>query len=94
MAAILNDTPTTAILSSEKGVCYEKPLNFFIERYADAYIQEIREFFSAVLEDRQPSVGIIDSLKPLEIGLAALTSARESRPVKIEEISGQELVGE
>ncbi|TET49417.1 MAG: inositol 2-dehydrogenase, partial [Actinomycetota bacterium] len=87
-AAILNDTPSTAILSNDKGVCYEKPLNFFIERYADAYIQEIREFFSAISEDRQPSVGLIDGLRPLEIGMAALTSAREGRPVKVEEISG------
>jgi len=87
-AAILNDTPSTAFLSNDKGVCYEKPLNFFIERYADAYIQEIREFFSAISEDRQPSVGLIDGLRPLEIGMAALTSAREGRPVKVEEISG------
>ena len=87
-AAILNDAPSTAILSNDRGVCYEKPLNFFLERYADAYIQEIKEFFSAISEDRQPSVGAIDSIKSLEIGMAALKSAREGRPVKIEEISG------
>jgi myo-inositol 2-dehydrogenase/D-chiro-inositol 1-dehydrogenase len=86
-AAILNDTPTTAVLSNDKGVCYEKPLNFFIERYADAYVNEIKEFFSAINEDRPPSVGLIDGLKPLEIGLAALKSAQEGRPVKIKEVT-------
>ena len=87
-AAILNDTPSTAIFSDDRGVCYEKPLNFFLERYADAYIREIKEFFSAISEDRQPSVSLNDGLRPLEIGIAALKSAKEGRPVKIEEISG------
>lgn len=86
-ASILNDTPSTAILSDDKGVCYEKPLNFFIDRYANAYVEEIKEFFSAVAEDRQPSVGLIDGLRPIEIGLATLKSAREGRPVRIEEVS-------
>ncbi len=86
-AAILNDTPSTAVLSDDNGVCYEKPLNFFIDRYADAYAKEIKEFFSAIKQDRQPSVSLIDGLKPLEIGIAALKSAKEGRPVKIEEIS-------
>lgn len=86
-AAILNDTPSTAILSDEKGVCYEKPKYFFTDRYADAYVEEAREFFLALTEDRQPSVSLIDGLKPLEIGLAALKSAQEGRPVKIEEVS-------
>jgi len=85
--AILNDAPSTAVLSDDKGVCYEKPKNNFIDRYADAYIAEIKEFFSALAQDRQPSVSIIDGLKPLEIGLTALKSAQEGRPVRIEEVS-------
>ena len=85
--AILNDTPSTAILSTDQGVCYEKLLYFFLQRYEGAYIDEIKEFYSAITEDRKPSVGVMDGLKPVEIGMAALKSAREGRPVKIEEIS-------
>ena len=85
--ATLNDAPSTAVLSDDKGVCYEKPKYFFADRYADAYITEIKEFFSAIAEDRKPSVGLIDGLKPLEIGAAALKSAKEGRPVKIKEVS-------
>ena len=85
--AILNDAPSTAVLSDDNGVCYEKPLYFFTDRYADAYVEEIKEFFSAIKEDREPSVTLIDGLRPLEIGLAALKSAKEGRPVKIEEIA-------
>jgi len=85
-ASILNDTPSTAVLSDDRGICYEKPLNFFIDRYADAYVEEIKEFFSAITQNRQPSVGLIDGLRPIEIGIAALKSAREGRPVKVAEI--------
>lgn len=87
-AAIQNDTPSTAVLSSDKGVYHEKPLNFFMDRYTGAYKEEIKEFFTAIREDRDPSVSIIDGLKSLEIGLAALRSAKEGRPVKVSEVSG------
>lgn len=85
--AILNDTPTTAILSTDQGICYEKPYHFFIERYSDAYIEEVKEFFNAIEEDRQTSVGILDGLKAIEIGMTALKSAKEKRMVKVEEIA-------
>lgn len=81
--AILNDTPTNVILSNDRGIFHDKPLNFFIDRYANAYIEEVKEFFSAIKEDRQPSVSLIDGLRPLEIGLAALKSAKEGRSIKI-----------
>lgn len=86
-AAMLNDTPSTAVLSTDEGICYEKPFNFFIQRYAGAYIEEIKEFFDAISENRQPSVGIIDGLRPVEIGMAAKKSVIEGRPVKLEEVS-------
>jgi len=85
--AILNDTPSKAFLSTKEGVCYEKPLPTFLDRYTNAYIEEIKEFFRAIAENRNPAVGIVDGLKPIEIGMAALKSVREGRPVKIEEIS-------
>jgi myo-inositol 2-dehydrogenase/D-chiro-inositol 1-dehydrogenase len=84
--SILNDTPSTAILSTGEGICYEKPYHFFLKRYSNAYIEEVKEFFNAIEENRQPSVGIIDGLKAIEIGVAALKSAREKRVVKIKEI--------
>ena len=85
--SILNDTPNTAVLSTDKGICYEKPLHFFLERYAGAYIEEIKEFFDAIANNKKIATGAIDGLKPIEIGMAALKSARENRPVKIDEIS-------
>lgn len=85
---VLNDTPSTAILSNDKGVCHEKPMYFFIQRYSGAYIAELNEFFGAITEDRKPSVGMIDGLISVEIAAAAHKSAKEGRPVKLKEISG------
>ena len=82
---ILNDTPSTTIVSSDKGICYEKPLYFFLERYAGAYIEEIKAFYDAVINNKETPVKATDGLKAVELGIAALKSAQENRPVKIEE---------
>jgi len=83
---ILNDTSSSAIFSSDKGICSEKPLNFFTERYAGAYIEEIKAFYDAIINDKETPVTATDGLKSVELGVAALKSAQENRPVKMEEI--------
>ena len=85
--AAYNDTTSTAELSNADGVTNEKPLFFFLERYMQAYAQEMREFIEAITEDKDVPVGAIDGLKPVLIGLAAKKSIEENRPVKISEIS-------
>ena len=85
--AAYNDTTSTAELSNADGVTKEKPLFFFLERYMQAYAQEMREFIEAITEDKDVPVGAIDGLKPVLIGLAAKKSIEENRPVKISEIS-------
>lgn len=84
--AVSNDTPDSAVLSTEEGVLGEKPKYFFLERYKDSFIEEMKEFFDAILNDREPPVTGIDGLKPVVIGLAAKKSFKEGRPVKIAEI--------
>ena len=78
--------PSTTIVSSDKGICHEKPLHFFLERYAGAYIEEIKAFYDAIINNKETPVKAIDGLKAVELGIAALKSAQENRPVKIEEI--------
>jgi myo-inositol 2-dehydrogenase/D-chiro-inositol 1-dehydrogenase len=82
---ISNDTDSSAVISTADGVLSEKPKNFFLERYKDAYISELREFFDAVENDTPTPVGGIDGLKPVLIALAAKKSLEEGRPVKVEE---------
>ncbi|HYE84162.1 MAG TPA: inositol 2-dehydrogenase [Clostridia bacterium] len=86
-AAASNDTPTNTVLSTEEGVYSDKPLYFFLERYKNSFIDEMKDFFSAIINDKATPVTAIDGLKPVLIGLAAKKSLAEGRPVKLSEIA-------
>ncbi len=83
---VANRTPDNAIISDADGVRAAKPLYFFIERYTDAFIAEMKEFISCVLEDKAPLVTGIDGRIPVVMGLAAWKSYRENRPVMLSEM--------
>jgi myo-inositol 2-dehydrogenase/D-chiro-inositol 1-dehydrogenase len=86
MAQAENNTPDRHILSTKDGVSAAKPLYFFLERYMEAYIQEMKAFAEAIAQDTPVPVSGADGRAPVVIGLAALKSFREGRPVKIAEI--------
>jgi len=81
-----NDVASTVRLSNETGVIAEKPLYFFLERYKEAFVEEMKAFVAAVLEDKVPPVTGEDGLRDLLVGLAAKKSLAENRSVRIEEI--------
>lgn len=81
-----NNTPYRAVMSNRDGVHMPNPLHFFLERYNDAYIAEMRAFIDAIENDTPTPVTGEDGLAPVVIGLAALKSLRENRPVKLSEI--------
>jgi len=83
-----NDTPTSVVLSNEAGVAGDKPLYFFLERYHQAFLDEMNSFFDTVIDRKPCPVGDIDGLKPLLMGFAAKKSVAEKRPVKISEVDG------
>lgn len=84
--AIGNDTDSTAVISNATGVTAEKPKLFFLERYMQAYVNEVSDFIDSVANDKPVKVDVVDGLKPVLIGLAAKLSLKENRPVKISEI--------
>ncbi|CAG0944252.1 partial myo-inositol 2-dehydrogenase / D-chiro-inositol 1-dehydrogenase, partial [Anaerolineae bacterium] len=86
VAIVNNKTPDMVVQSDAVGVHSAKPLHFFIERYADAYVAEMQEFVRCVIEDKTPSVTGMDGRAPVVIGYAALKSAKENRPVKLSEV--------
>jgi len=86
--ACSNDTPSSVTLSNEAGVAGDKPLYFFLERYHQAFVDELNAFFDMVLDKKPCPVGDIDGLKPLLMGFAAKKSVAEGRPVKISEVEG------
>lgn len=84
VAIVGNKTPDTVIQSDGVGVHSAKPLYFFLERYADAYLDEMREFILCVKENKTPPVGGADGRIAVVIGYAAQRSLNEKRPVTIE----------
>lgn len=65
----------------------EPLLNFFIERYREAFDAEISEFVAAIEEKRAPSVGFEDGRLALVLAEAALKSITEGRVVAVKEVA-------
>lgn len=81
-----NKTPRNTIHSSADGVQQANPLYFFLERYMDAYVAEMRAFVDAIQNETPVPVGGMDGRIPVVMGLAAGKSLREGRPVRLAEI--------
>lgn len=78
-----NDTPHTGIFFGENGVTAEKPLHFFLERYREAYINEITSFVEAIDQNRVVAAGGIDGLNSVIIASAAGDSLKSGKSVKV-----------
>jgi myo-inositol 2-dehydrogenase/D-chiro-inositol 1-dehydrogenase len=91
MAASENKPLHAALVRDRTGV-HGAPLVYpFLDRYAQSYVSEWQEFVTALSDGRPPSVGVDDARPPLVIGLAAWRSIRERRPVRIEEITAEDV---
>jgi myo-inositol 2-dehydrogenase/D-chiro-inositol 1-dehydrogenase len=78
-----NRTPTTVELADANAVAADKPLHFFLERYADAYRIELNAFLDAVANGTKMPVGAEDGRQALVLADAALESLRTGHPVKV-----------
>jgi myo-inositol 2-dehydrogenase/D-chiro-inositol 1-dehydrogenase len=81
-----NNTPDNDVYFNADGVHSAKPLYFFLERYMESFIAELKEFVQSIHEDTIPPVVGVDGRIPVIIGMAAKKSYLEHRPVKISEI--------
>lgn len=70
----------------ENGVHSALPLDFFMDRYADSYFNEMKAFISCLKNNEDPSTSGQDGIISLAIGLAAKKSLQENRAVKLSEI--------
>lgn len=84
--ATQNNYPNSAVISSGQAIYRDLPLNFFVERYTESYITEMRAFVDAVVNDKPVPVTGADGRAPVVMGLAARRSYEENRPVRLEEI--------
>ena len=60
----------------------------FIERYAECYIEEVRQFLKCVRDDEPVSPSGYDSRASVLLGLAAWESFRQNHPVRMKEFNG------
>ncbi|MBI3143707.1 MAG: inositol 2-dehydrogenase [Pseudogulbenkiania sp.] len=79
-----NRTATTVERYSASATGVREPLlNFFIDRYGDAYRNQINDFIDAVRNNRAPSPGFDDGRRALLLADAALESLRSGRTVQL-----------
>ena len=81
-----NNTSSNTVTSTAEGIDSPKPLYFFLERYMDSYVEEMRAFIEAIQNDTEPLVTGLDGRIPVVMGLAAWKSYHENRPVKLSEV--------
>lgn len=76
---------TATLVMTAAGVTHDT-VPYFMERFGEAYANEIRDFVACLVEDRAPSVTGLDARKATAIGIAATLSLDEGRPVQLCEI--------
>jgi myo-inositol 2-dehydrogenase/D-chiro-inositol 1-dehydrogenase len=81
-----NNYPNTSVLSTANAIRRDLPLNFYMDRYVDAYAAEIEAFVDAVVSGKPAPANGQDGRQALIAGLAAQKSYAEGRPVKLAEI--------
>ena len=86
MAMDENDTDTTVKVSLGENVYADKPQYFFLERYMDSFVREMKQFIAAIVNDTPVPVDIHAGLMSVVIAKAAKLSLEEHRPVSICEI--------
>ena len=83
-----NEKENMVLKGNREGFQSSRVPNFFIQRYAPCYVDEVRQFLVSVRDDLPTVVTAEDGRKAVVIGYAAWKSFHENRPVKISEITG------
>ena len=86
MVAAGNPLTDTVTFSGSEGSRTASPPDFFVERYKEAYLSELRAFILCIQKNTQPPVTGADGRAPIVMGYAALKSLRENRPILLSEI--------
>ncbi|MGG3470386.1 inositol 2-dehydrogenase [Neobacillus pocheonensis] len=81
-----NNRANTVEVSTVEHVSKEKPLYFFLERYTQAYIGEVKEFATAILENQPVVCSGFDGLQAERIAKAARQSLETGVPVKLDQV--------
>ena len=78
-----NEFQNNTVLLTEEAASSDKPLHFFLERYKESFIEEVKQFFEAIAKDTPVPVNGNDGLQPVIIGLASKRSLLEGRSIRL-----------
>ena len=78
-----NVQPTTVELANAASVSADKPMHFFLERYAQAYVHEMDAFISAVTNRTPMPVDGEDGRRALVLAETALASLKSGRAEQV-----------
>ncbi|WP_091585539.1 inositol 2-dehydrogenase [Alteribacillus bidgolensis] len=81
-----NERPTNVRINTKEAITVDHPKYFFLERYNDAYIEEIKQFAIAILENSPIACSGEDGLKAELLARAAQLSLEENRSVPLTEL--------
>ena len=79
MLRAANRTPTSVEISNASSIATDKPLYFFVERYAEAYAEELNHFVGCIEKGTKPDVGADDGRKAMILCEAAIASAKSGK---------------
>lgn len=89
VASADNAYPNTVLVSDGQRVHRDLPLNFFMERYTESYVNELRAFVDCIVHDTPPPVTGLDGRIPVVMGYAAKKSVAEGRPVALSKVDAK-----
>jgi myo-inositol 2-dehydrogenase/D-chiro-inositol 1-dehydrogenase len=74
---------STVAFAGAEGIVSDKPLPFFLERYAEAYRRELDHFVDALTRGTPPLPGGSDGVRALALADAALLSLQTGRAIAL-----------
>ena len=83
-----NEYEHATVLGDVGGFHSAKVPYSFIQRYADGYITEVRQFLQCVIDDKPVTPNAYDSRMAVLLGSAAWESYRQNHPVSLKDFKG------
>ncbi len=87
MLVVENNLHNRNVIYDKTGIHQALPLDFFMDRYAASYVNEIKHFIDSLVNNAVLPVSGDDGLKATVIAVAAKKSVTEGRAVAISEIA-------
>lgn len=89
-----NETETNIKILTKDHVKLDQPKFFFLERYEEAYKNEIVAFAKSIKEEKEVSSSGIDGIKAEVLAIAAQKSLEENRTVRIDELGVSKILSQ